>query len=86
MQLHVVTPVGFEPTTLGAEILRSIQLSYEAICDFGKIRTYNLHIRSVVLYPVELRSHIHCTPDRARTCDLKIRSFALCPSELRGHM
>lgn len=31
-------------------------------CDFGRIRTFDLCIRSALLYPAELRSHCSCNP------------------------
>lgn len=36
----VVTPAGFKPATLGAEIRYSIQLSYGAIINSTNIKNY----------------------------------------------
>ncbi len=44
---------GFEPSTLEVEIPCSIQLNYKRLGRCGKIRTYNLPVRSQVLYPVD---------------------------------
>ena len=58
----VVRPSGFEPETYGLEGRCSIQLSYERIFKNFRIgaldrsRTYNLQIRSLLLYPIELRT------------------------------
>ena len=43
--------------------------------DFGKIRTFDLRIRSALLYPAELRSH--CGTDWIRTSDTRIFSAVL---------
>ena len=60
------------------------------LCDSYRIQTYNLLIRSQMLYSVELRSHVlgtnknGCDSYRIQTYNLLIRSQMLYSVELRS--
>lgn len=57
----MVEAVGFEPTTHGLKVRYSSQLSYASIYSgaTGEIRTPDSQVRSLVLYPTELRSQFY---------------------------
>lgn len=48
---------GFEPPSMDLQST-TLPLGQLAICDSDRTRTYNLHFRRVLLYPVELQNHI----------------------------
>ena len=55
-----------------------------SLCDSYRIQTYNLLIRSQMLYSVELRSQKSCDSYRIQTYNLLIRSQMLYSVELRS--
>ena len=72
---------GLEPAAFGATVRRSNQLSYTHRVMAGTpggIRTPDLEIRSLLLYPAELRAHIRSDP----RCRVRTVPFAshLCQS------
>ena len=61
----MVRPAGLEPATYGLEGCCSIQLSYGRMTEKNELggtpegsRTPNPQIRSLVLYPIELRTQV----------------------------
>ena len=66
----MVGKTGFEPATPWSQTKCSTKLSYFPIINGApdRSRTYNLLIRSQMLYPIELRAHIiNGAEDRNRT-------------------
>jgi hypothetical protein len=66
----VVGKTGFEPATPWSQTKCSTKLSYFPKNNnaLDRSRTYNLLIRSQMLYPIELRAHIYDgAEDRNRT-------------------
>jgi hypothetical protein len=53
----MVGKTGFEPATPWSQTKCSTKLSYFPFGAPDRSRTYNLLIRSQMLYPVELRAH-----------------------------
>ncbi len=61
--------------------------SFKSLGDPYRIQTYNLLIRSQILYSVELTGHsFFCDPYRIQTCNLLIRSQILYSVELMGQL
>ena len=73
----MVRSAGLEPATYGLEGRCSIQLSYERLCGtLEGSRTHNPQIRSLMLYPVELRT-LYGVSDGIRTHDPQSHNLVL---------
>ena len=70
----------------------SLSLHFSCCGGPGEIRTPDTQVRSLLLYPTELRAHsmgkmknLDGGPGEIRTPDAQVRSLLLYPTELRAH-